>query len=84
MSILGAACCEDVVEAGAAAGGEGHLDVGVGVGVDGHLPRVPWHLLGGGLGPGDGDDGWHPAWGPGGGPMSTCPTSLLLLDGDSS
>ena len=70
-------CCEDVVEA--AAGVAGHLDVGV----DGHQPRFRWHLLGGGLGPGDGDDGGHRAWEPGGGPMSTCPTSLLLLNGDS-
>ena len=80
LSVSFAALCEDdVVEA--AAGG-----TGLGVGVDGHLPRVPWHLLGGGLGPGDADDdgGWHPAWGPGGGPVSTCPTSLLLLDGEPS
>ena len=71
FSVSFAALCEDDVAAGG---------TGLGVGVDGHLPRVPWHLLGGGLGPGD--DGGRPAWGPGGGPVSTCPTSLLLLNGD--
>ena len=69
-----AACDEDVV---AAADGAGRRDADV----DGHLPRVPGHLLGEGLGPGDDDDRCL-AWGPGGGPVSACPASLLLFIGD--
>jgi hypothetical protein len=47
--------------------------------VDGHLHRVPGHLLGEGLGPGDDR---CLAWGPGGGPVSPCPASLLFFIGD--
>ena len=57
--------------------GEGQRDV------DGHLHRVPEHLLGGGLGPGDDMDGSRCfAWGPGGGPVSPCSAILLLFIGD--
>ena len=55
--------------------GEGQRDADV----DGHLHRVPGHLLGEGLGPGDDR---CLAWGPGGGPVSPCPAILLLFIGD--
>ena len=58
--------------------GEGQRDADV----DGHLHRVPGHLLGEGLGPGDDMDGSRCfAWGPGG-PVSPCPAILLLFIGD--
>ena len=61
LPLLKTACLGDVVAA--AAGGTGHPVESV----DGHLPRVPLHLLGDGLVPGD--DVRLPAWGHGGAPL---------------